>query len=95
LHLNLLHLLQIAAHEELDESFSHCSLVMQVTCSVSSVMSASYILSATSRAVAALFSYRREYGIKGVHGAEGACCVVQEFGSSRKAGASDPQVDVN
>ena len=59
------------------------------------IILSSYTLSATSRAVAALFSYRREYGIKGVHGAEGACCVVQEFGSSRKAGASDPQVDVN
>ena len=62
---------------------------------VMAIVSSSYFLSATSRAVAALFSYRREYGIKGVHGAEGACCVVQEFGSSRKAGASDPQVDVN
>ena len=43
----------------------------------------SYILSATSRAVAAPFSFRREYGIKGVHGAEGAGCVLLEFGSSR------------
>ena len=44
---------------------------------------ASYILSATSRAVAALFSCRRGYGIKGVHGAQGTWRVLLEFGSSR------------
>ena len=47
------------------------------------LLNSSYILSATSRAVAAPFSFRREYGIKGVHGAEGAGCVLLEFGSSR------------
>ena len=55
----------------------------------------SYILSAASRAAAALFSRKREYGIKGVHGAEGACRLFLESGSWRKAGASGPQVDAN
>ena len=44
-------------------------------------LTSSYILSAASRAAAALFSRKREYGIKGVHGAEGACSGFAEFGS--------------
>ena len=58
-------------------------------------LSPSYIVLATSRAVAALFSCRRECEIRDAYGAEGACRTPQEPGSSKKAGASGPQVDAN
>ena len=54
----------------------------------------SYTLSATSRAVAALLSFRREYGIKSMYEAEGAECCPLESGSSEQAGAFGSQVDV-
>ena len=56
-------------------------LIIRMSRLVQVIIASSYILSAASRAAAALFSCKREYGIKGVHGAEGACSGFAEFGS--------------